>query len=129
MFYLKNKYFTRWAKREGISDDLLVHAIKEFEEGLFEVSLGNHLFKKRIALPGRGKSGGARTILFYQLGRKLIFCFGFSKNDRGNLDKAQLVLLHKLSDSFQKVSDAAVTETIKQKGLIAISGMEVEDEE
>ncbi len=74
MYYLKNKYFYRWAKKQGITDKTLFDAIEEFEKGLFEVNLGNHLYKKRIALAGKGKSGGARTILFYQQGRKLIFC-------------------------------------------------------
>ena len=66
MYYLKNKYFHRWAKKQGIADKTLFDAIEEFEKGLFEANLGNHLYKKRIALAGKGKSGGARTILFYQ---------------------------------------------------------------
>ena len=53
MYYLKNKYFARWARKNGISDHELCEAIKEFEEGLFEADLGNHLFKKRIAVSGR----------------------------------------------------------------------------
>jgi len=80
VFYLKTRYFSRWARKEGIADSSLREAIGEFENGLCEANLGNHLFKKRLTLPGRGKSSGARTILFYQKGEKLIFCFGFSKN-------------------------------------------------
>ncbi|HLD69342.1 MAG TPA: type II toxin-antitoxin system RelE/ParE family toxin, partial [Candidatus Omnitrophota bacterium] len=78
--YLKTKYFSRWAKNEGIPDSSLGEAIREFESGLCGANLGNHLFKKRIALAGKGKSGGARTILFYEKDKKLIFCFGFKKN-------------------------------------------------
>jgi hypothetical protein len=33
------------------------------EQGLIDADLGGGLFKKRIALPGRGKSGGARTLI------------------------------------------------------------------
>ena len=115
MYYLKNKYFYRWAKKQGITDKTLFAAIEEFEKGLFEVNLGNHLYKKRIALAGRGKSGGARTILFYQQGRKLIFCHGFEKNQQSNLSSSELNFLHKLSDGYQALSEELIHEGIQQK--------------
>ena len=115
MYYLKNKYFYRWAKRQGIADKTLIDAIEEFEKGLFEVNLGNHLYKKRIALAGRGKSGGARTILFYQQGRKLIFCHGFEKNQQSNLSSSELNFLHKLSDGYQALSEELIHEGLQQK--------------
>lgn len=124
MLYLKNKYFTRWARKQGISDGVLCASIREFENGLFEAYLGNGLFKKRIALPGKGKSGGTRTILFYQRGKKLIFCFGFNKNQQENLSNTETAFLHKLADGFQKMSDETIIKTIHDKNLIKISGME-----
>lgn len=126
MFYLKTKYFTRWARREGISDDLLCGAIREFESGLCEANLGNHLFKKRLALPGKGKSSGARTILFYQKEKKLIFCFGFQKNDQDNLSDDQFKVLNKLSNFLQSINDEVVIKNIKYNWLTEISGMEVQ---
>ncbi|OGX26520.1 MAG: hypothetical protein A2787_01850 [Omnitrophica WOR_2 bacterium RIFCSPHIGHO2_01_FULL_48_9] len=124
MFYLKTKYFARWASKEGVADSLLCEAIREFESGLCEASLGDYLFKKRIALPGRGKSGGVRTILFYQKGKKLIFCFGFSKNQQENLSGSELKLLNKFSDIFQNITDEAVIKDIKHNEFIEISGRE-----
>lgn len=124
MFYLKNKHFTRWAKKEGISDDMLLEAIREFEHGLFEANLGNHLYKKRIALPGRGKSSGARTILFYQNNKRLIFCFGFLKNEQDNLSYNQTEYLHKLSNSFQEMPDEILVNIIREGKLFKISEME-----
>ena len=115
MFYLKNKHFTRWTKKQGISDAMLKEAIKEFESGLFEANLGNHLFKKRIASPGRGKSGGSRTILFYQKGKKLIFCFGFEKNQQSNLSNSEIILLNKLSDNYQNMAEEELIDDIKTK--------------
>lgn len=126
MFYLKTKYFTRWAKREGIADSSLCEAIQEFESGLCEANPGNHLYKKRIALSGKGKSGGGRTILFYQKGRKLIFCFGFSKNQQGNLSGGEFKLLNKLSDTFQSITDVALIKSIKHSEFIKIVGREAE---
>ncbi len=120
MFYLKTKYFTRWAKKEGLADSLLCEAILEFESGLCEANLGNHLFKKRIALAGRGKSGATRTILFYQKGKKLIFCFGFNKNQQDNLSDGEFKLLNKLSDTFQQITEDAVIKNIKHREFIKI---------
>jgi hypothetical protein len=121
MFYLKNKYFTRWAREEGITDHSLWEAIREFESGLFEANLGNHLYKKRIALVGRGKSGGSRTILFYQKGQKLLFCYGFKKNQQHNLSSSEFKALNKLSDEYQGETEETVLNNIKNKAFIEIS--------
>lgn len=120
MYYLKNKYFIRWAKKERITDHVLIEAIHEFENGLFEASLGNHLFKKRISLLGRGKSSGARTILFYQKGMKLIFCFGFSKNRQDNLTNLESKLINQMSQIYQDITEEAVAINIQQKKFVQI---------
>ena len=124
MHYLKNKFFARWARKNGISDKVLNEAIAEFESGLFEASLGNHLFKKRIALAGKGKSGGTRTILFYQKGKKLVFCFGFEKSKQGNLADSEEKLLQKLSDMYQNTTEEELLSDIKYGDLIQILRME-----
>lgn len=124
MYYLKNKYFTRWAKKQGITDKILFDAIDEFEGGLFEANLGNHLYKKRIALAGRGKSGGVRTIIFYQKAKKLIFCFGFEKNNQSNLANEEEKLLKQLSDMYQETTDEELIGDIKYGDLIKISRTE-----
>lgn len=128
MFYLKTKYFSRWARKEGVSDGQLRKAIKEFYHGQFEADLGDHLFKKRIPLHGKGKRGGARTVLFYQKAQKLIFCFGFAKNVKDNLDSSDLKILNKLSDAFQCLSEHEIVKNIKHKEFIEITKMEVSDE-
>ena len=120
MYYLKNKYFTRWARKQGITDNTLLDAIREFESGLFEADLGDHLFKKRIALAGRGKSGGSRTILFYQKGKKLIFCFGFEKSQQSNLSSSETNFLNKLSDSYQNITEEMILKSIIHKKLFEI---------
>ena len=57
MRVLKNKAFSKWAAREGISDSALRTAVNQMERGLVEADLGGHVFKKRVAVPGKGKSG------------------------------------------------------------------------
>ena len=124
MYYLKNKYFYRWAKKQRITDKTLFDAIEEFEKGLFEASLGNHLYKKRIALAGKGKSGGARTILFYQQDKKLIFCYGFEKSQQSNLSSSELNFLHKLADGYQVLNEDLIYEGIQQKKFSKILKLE-----
>ena len=124
MYYLKNKYFTRWARKQGITDKILWEAINEFKNGLFEADLGNHLFKKRIALAGRGKSSGTRTILFYQKDRKLIFCFGFEKSQQDNLGRYEFNFLNELSDNYQILPEEEVIKMIKNNRFFEISRME-----
>ena len=48
----KNKWFHRWAAREGLGDQTLLAAVKEMEDGLIDAKLGGHVVKKRVALPG-----------------------------------------------------------------------------
>jgi hypothetical protein len=121
MYYLKSKYFHRWARKQGIADKVLWEVVSEFENGLFEANLGNHLYKKRVALAGKGKSGGVRTILFYQQGRKLIFCFGFEKSQQENLRPIEVKFLNKMSDSLQGLSDEKILKNIKTNELVEIS--------
>ena len=42
--------FSRWAKKEKITDKILINAVKESVAGLIDVKLGNGLFKKRIEI-------------------------------------------------------------------------------
>lgn len=53
--------------------------------------------KMRIALPGRGKSGGARVIFYYQDDEwPVLLLEVFAKNEQANLTKAQRNALAKL---------------------------------
>ena len=53
----KNKWFHRWAAREGLGDQTLLAAVKEMEAGLIDAKLGGHVVKKRVTTPGHGKRG------------------------------------------------------------------------
>lgn len=71
-------------------------------------------------MAGRGKSGGVRTILFYQKGKKLIFCFGFEKNQQGNLTSSESKMLHKLADVYQSSTEEELISDIKAGDLVEI---------
>ncbi len=63
MRVFKTRWFARFAKREDISNDCLADAIARAERGLIDADLGGGLIKQRVARPGKGKSGGYRTLI------------------------------------------------------------------
>ena len=56
------------------------------EKGQVDADLGGGVIKQRVARPGRGKSGGYRTIIFFRRGERAVFAYGFAKSDRANID-------------------------------------------
>ncbi len=75
----KTKTFDRWARRL-LSDDLLCAAALDIEHGRYEADLGGGVCKKRIAVPGQGKSGATRTLVAKQHPDAIIFLLGREKN-------------------------------------------------
>ena len=53
--------------------------------------------KKRIGLAGRGKRGGARTLVATNKGSRWFFVFGFEKNDRANIADDELEALQAIA--------------------------------
>lgn len=51
------------------------------------------MVKKRIGLAGRGKRGGARTLVATNKGSRSFFVYGFEKNDRANIADDELEAL------------------------------------
>ena len=52
------------------------------ECGLIDADLGGGIIKKRVPLPGRGKSGSVRTLVASKRNGKWFFLYGFEKNDK-----------------------------------------------
>ena len=97
MRIFKDRQFNKWASKEGITDKMLRVAVAEMEDGLIDADLGGNVYKKRVALQGRGKRGGARTLLAYRIGKKAFFMYGFSKNELENIDSRELKALKQLA--------------------------------
>ena len=91
------RWFDRWARKQGLTVPSLCAAVREMASGLYDADLGGNLFKKRIARPGQGKSGGFRTLVATNRGSRWIFVFGFPKNERSNIDKDEEEALKKLA--------------------------------
>lgn len=78
----KTKTFARWAKKI-LTDDQLCKAAAEIERGEFEADLGQGVCKKRIALPGKGKSGSTRSLVAKQHRSAIFFLAGREKSESG----------------------------------------------
>ena len=120
MRVFKNRLFSRWASKEGLGDDVLLAAVDEIARGLIDADLGGHIMKKRVALAGRGKSGGVRTLLAYKVENRAFFVYGFAKNARENISVDELKALKYLAKELLDYSDKALTQAIKYGALIEV---------
>ena len=85
MRVLKRKDFARWQAGEKLPEAALCEAAREMEDGLIDADLGGFLYKKRVARPGSGKSGGYRTLVSARIGSQYVFLHGFRKSDKANI--------------------------------------------
>ena len=100
MRVFKTRMFARWADKEGVSDAALLVAMDEISRGLIDANLGGHVFKKRVGIGGRGKSGGVRTLLALRVGDRAFFVFGFAKNERSSLNDKEMETLKRLASQL-----------------------------
>jgi len=120
MRVFKTKGFQKWAAREGLTDEALRAAVEEMEAGLIDADLGGHVAKKRVALPGRGKRGGSRTLVVYQQADKAFFVYGYAKNERANISEKQLKALKLLATQLLGYTNPALVKAIKAGELIEV---------
>ncbi|KFC51565.1 hypothetical protein DK37_00515 [Halomonas sp. SUBG004] len=120
MRVFKNKAFSKWAAKEGLDDAALLAAVEEMERGLIDADLGGHVVKKRVAIGGRGKSRGVRTLLAYKIGNKAFFVYGFAKNARANINAEELKALRHLAKELLGYGDKALAEAIQYGALIEV---------
>jgi hypothetical protein len=92
-------------RKAGLADEALCRAVAEMAQGLIDADLGGHLVKKRVALPGQGKRGGARTIVAGKLADRWFFPYGFAKNERANIDKEELKVLQQIGKELLALND------------------------
>jgi hypothetical protein len=94
-----------------------VKAVAEMDRGLIDANLGGGIVKKRVALPGSGKSGGARTLIATNKGNRWFFFFGFAKNVRANINNHELEALQKLADDLLSLSDFDLNTAVSKATL------------
>ncbi len=115
----KTKWFHRWAAREGLTSAALRMAAVELERGLAD-ALGGHVYKKRVGLPGRGKRGGARTLIAFRYGQAAFFMYGYPKNERANISNEELKALRKFANKLLGYAEHELAKVIRDGELIEV---------
>ena len=124
MRIFNNREFSKWASREGVPNSILRKVVDEMERGLVGVNLGGQVFKKRIALSGRGKSSGARTLVAYRIGDRAIFVYGFAKNVKDNIGVDELKGLKVSAGIFLNYNNEEINQAVKAGILIEVTAYE-----
>lgn len=115
----KTRHFSRWMRKTELTDSALLNAVEEMGRGLIDADLGGGVVKKRIGLAGRGKRGGARTLVATNKGSRWFFVFGFEKNERANIADDELEALRDIAEQLLvrtgQQLDEAVAEGVLQE--------------
>ena len=90
------------------------------QAGLIDADLGGGVVKKRVALAGRGKSGGARTLLATNKGSRWIFVYGFEKNQRANITPSELETIQIVADGLLALTDQEIEAAVEDGALLEI---------
>jgi len=122
MLTLKTRTFHRWQKKTRVPDATLQAVLLEIQAGLIDADLGGGVVKKRVPIEGRGKSGGARTIIATNNADRWIFVFGFEKNQRSNITPTELEALQLLAASLLSMSQQELQAAINDGTLTEIQG-------
>ena len=117
---LKRKDFARWQSGERLPDDSLCQAVREMEKGPVDADLGGFLYKKRLARPGGGKSGGYRTVLSARMGGRYVFLHGFAKNQKANITADEKKALQYAGKVFLDLSAAELTRALEAGVLLEV---------
>ncbi len=98
---LVTRAFARWCT---LRDAALCRAAREIDAGRFEADLGRGIVKKRVAYPGRGKSGGARLLVARSSSLCVVFLVGRDKSDPGaDFSVAQVESAMELATAFARL--------------------------
>ena len=113
---------TKLLRKERLPDAILCKPAREVVVGTLgagEADLGGGLFKKRLARPGGGKSGGFRAIVAYRSPRadRVLVAYAFAKNAASTLTPQGHDALSKVAQAFVAASDEQLTELLASGGV------------
>jgi len=116
----KNTWFTRFANKEGITDTELKETVGRLETGQADADLGGGVYKMRVARAGEGKSGGFRIIVFFRSEERTFFVYGFTKSDKGNINRNELRIFKNRSKDAFSMTEAQVNSQLRDGNLIEV---------
>lgn len=117
MRIFKNKWFAKFASKEGIGDEKLIQAVREAGAGSIDADYGGGVIKQRIARPKEGKSGGYRSIILYRKEDKAFFVYGFAKSVMENIDKTDVKGFKQLAKVMLDLTDEELKILLKNKEI------------
>jgi len=117
----KNSWFSRFARREKITDEVLIDAISRAMQGLIDAGLGGGVIKRRVARPGQGRSGGYRTIIIFKQNEKAFFMYGFAKSKQENIEKYEEETFKKAAKELLALTDDQLDQLLKSQGLVEVN--------
>lgn len=120
MRVFKNKWFVRFARRQGIEDQALCEAIARVQKGLIDADLGGGVIKQRIARRGEGRSGGYRTIVLFRSGDKAFFVYAFPKSARDNIRADELEAFRTLANVMLGLDEAGLAKALKASAIVEV---------
>jgi len=104
-------------RKSELTDEALCAAVREMAQGLIDADLGGGVVKKRVGLAGRGKRGGARTLVATNKGPSWFFVFGFEKNERTNISAEEQEALQVLAQDLLSRTDTELEVGIRDGSL------------
>lgn len=116
----KTRSFNRWMRKTELTDALLCAAVMEMTQGLVDAHLGGGVIKKRVAVPGHGKSGGTRTLVATNHRNRWFFVFGFEKNERANISANELEALQDIAADLLALEGTRLDEATATGALLEI---------
>ena len=111
------RHFRRWMRKTTLTETILCDAVAEMAVGLIDADLGGGVVKKRVAMPGRGKSGSARTLLATNKADRWFFVFGFEKNERANVSDKEPEALRQLAADLLRLSASELDAHVASEAL------------
>ena len=109
--------FPRWLRKTELTESALCLAVTEMSNGLIDADLGGGVRKKRVVMPGRGKSGSARTLVATNRASRWFYVFGFEKNERANVTGKEVEALQQLTTDLMRLSPIQLGEHVGSDAL------------
>jgi len=116
----KNSAFCKWANDNNIEDHVFSQVVHEVKDGLFDANLGGNVYKKRLPLDGKGKRGGARTILAFKKQDKVFFLYALKKNKQASVTPKELQALKSLAKLYFSLSDKQLKQAVENGVLFKV---------
>ena len=109
----KTNPFAKLATKAGIDDGELCKAIRQVILGQAD-DLGGGVYKKRLS------KNQHRSIVLAKGGRYWVFAFLYAKQDKANIDRAELAEFRKFASLFAAKSDAEIAMDLVARALTEI---------